>query len=64
MSSLRRRHQDKIRHAQDLLGKTVKDKGEDLRRQGEASDHNGFLIPVKDRRKKGGEKKSQASTHF
>lgn len=46
--SLRSRHQDRSRHSKDLLELSVKDKGEDLSRQGEASDpdRNACLTPA------------------
>lgn len=55
LSSLRSGHQDRIRHARDLLGElSVRVKGRP-EKQWEASDHNAFLTPKKEeegRRKK------------
>lgn len=54
--SLRSRHQDRSRRSKDLLELPVKDKGEDLRRQGEASDpdRNACLTPVEGEERKEG----------
>lgn len=64
LSSLRSGHQDRIRHARDLLGElSVKGQREDLRSR-ERLQTTMHFWPLWKRRKEGGRRKSQTSTHF
>lgn len=64
LSSLRSGHQDRIRHARDLLEElSVKGKREDLR-SSERLPTTMHFWPLWKRRKEGGRRKSQTSTHF